>query len=337
MILILGRFFKIQVIGRDQYVERSKCQTHKREIIPAKRGSILDRKGKLLAISVDDIAIDSEFLENKNNRKYVANVKRFYPLGEIGGKILGFVGKDGYGLSGVEFACDKYLHGEDGWIIMQRNGKNYSYRKIGLPEKAPREGFNVVLTIDSEIQKIAQLTLKEAVKALKAKGGMCIVMSPFDGAILAMADEPTFNPNLPKKISIGELRSKCIGETYEPGSTFKLITAAVALEEKLKKEHDLIYGDMGTFKIYNEVIRDHKPWGYLTFEKAFTYSSNICFAKVATEIGNERFYRHVIDFGFGSKTGIDLPGEEAGIVHSVNKWSGRTCVTMAMGQEISVT
>jgi len=166
---------------------------------------------------------------------------------------------------------------------------------------------------------------------------MCIVMDPATGKILAMVNEPAFNPNVPSVFSLTQRRNNCISLVYEPGSTFKAMTASIAVEENIFKEDDILYGNNGVFKIYDQVIRDHGSYGYLTFSRALAVSSNVCFAKVSNEIGNDKLYRYTRDFGFGCKTGIPLPGEEVGIVHSVKDWSGRTRVTMAMGQEISVT
>ena len=218
-----------------------------------------------------------------------------------------------------------------------KDGRNEKYRKIGLPFKEPRSGHDVYLTIDNNIQKIAQTVIRQTVQALKAKGGMCIVMDPSNGKILAMVNEPSFNPNFPSNYSMISRQNKCISNVYEPGSTFKIITAAAALQDNIMKEQDLIYGNKGVFEIYHQVIRDHSPYGYLTFENALAYSSNVCFAKISNDVGNERLYRFTRDFGFGEKCGVELPGEEAGILHPVKSWSGRTRVTMAMGQEISVT
>jgi membrane peptidoglycan carboxypeptidase len=128
-----------------------------------------------------------------------------------------------------------------------------------------------------------------------------------------------------------------VSYTYEPGSTFKLVAASTALQERIKSENDLIDGNKGVYEVFHQVIRDHEPYGFLTFTKALSYSSNVCFAKIANEIGNEKLYNYIRDFGFGAKTGIGLPGEEVGIVHPVREWSGRSRVTMAIGQELSVT
>jgi len=299
----------------------------------------MDRKGRVMAISLQEkipieMAVSISAKERQNER---ISVKRAYPLGEIGGSVLGYVGKDGYGLSGIEFTFDHYLRGEDGWTILQKDGRNNTYRKIGLPSKKPRTGHDLYLTIDIDAQKIVQTVLHQAVARLQAKGGMCILMEVRTGKILAMADEPSFNPNFAFRYPLAERRNKCISSTYEPGSTFKVVTAAAALQERIMKETDTIDGNKGVYNIYNQAIRDYKAFGKLTFQDALSYSSNVCFAKISNKIGNERLYQYTRDFGFGDQTGIDLPGEETGIVHPIRSWSGRTRVTMAMGHELSVT
>jgi membrane peptidoglycan carboxypeptidase len=155
--------------------------------------------------------------------------------------------------------------------------------------------------------------------------------------MLAMVNEPPFNPNMPARYALDARLNKCIGYTYEPGSTFKAVTAACALQERVKKEADTIDGNHGVYEVYDEKIRDEKPFGRLSFSDALAYSSNVCFAKVANDIGNDRLYKYARDFGFGARAGIQLPGEESGVVHPIDKWSGRTRVTMAIGQEVSVT
>ncbi|MBN1309133.1 MAG: penicillin-binding protein 2, partial [Chitinispirillaceae bacterium] len=337
--VVVGRLFTVQVLERERYLQRSRDQTHQRLIVPARRGSLVDRFGRTLAVSMPNpLSIDPDALGLKGMPpEDITIVKRIYPLGDIAGTLLGYIGRDGYGLGGAELAFDHYLRGENGWTILQKDGRNCKYPKIGLPEKVPRNGSDVVLTIDINVQKIVQIVLRNAVSKLRAKGGMCVVMEPSSGAVLAMANEPSFNPNLPATSRLSQRQNRCITTCYEPGSTFKLVTAAIALEERLKNEDDLLYGDKGSYRIGGQTISDHKPYGYLTFAKAFTYSSNVCFAKIAEKIADEKFYRYVRDFGFGTKTGIDLPGEECGIVHPVKEWSGRTRVTMAIGQEISST
>lgn len=337
-VLVAARLFSVQVIESKRYIARSRDQTQKRRMVTAKRGSIKDRNGTLLAVSMDKpIALKSEDLGVNEKKAIKTALLRVYPLGDMAGSVLGYTGKDGYGLGGVEFSYDKYLRGEDGWEILQKDGRNFQYRKIGLPSREPREGCDVYLTIDNTVQKIAQTVMKQTMQSVKAAGAMCIVMDPSTGKILAMVNEPAFNPNVPSVYSLAQRRNNCISSVYEPGSTFKVVTASIAIEENVFKEDDILYGNKGIFEIYDQVIRDHGSYGYLTFSKALAVSSNVCFAKISNEIGNEKLYRYTRDFGFGCKTGIPLPGEEVGIVHSVKDWSGRTRVTMAMGQELSVT
>jgi cell division protein FtsI/penicillin-binding protein 2 len=264
-------------------------------------------------------------------------LRRVYPLGVMAGSVLGYTGKDGYGLGGIEFSYDKYLRGEDGWEILQKDGRNYQYRKIGLPSREPRDGCDVYLTIDNTVQKIAQAVMIQTMESVKAIGAHVYRDGSCNGKILAMVNETFIQSQCAFCFFTYSETEHCISLVYEPGSTFKAVTASIAVEENIFKEDDILYGNNGVFKIYDQVIRDHGSYGYLTFSRALAVSSNVCFAKVSNEIGNDKLYRYTRDFGFGCKTGIPLPGEEVGIVHSVKDWSGRTRVTMAMGQEISVT
>ncbi|MFP4163246.1 MAG: penicillin-binding transpeptidase domain-containing protein [Chitinispirillaceae bacterium] len=336
---VISRLFVIQVIDGKKYALRSRSQTQQRRIIRAKRGAIFDRAGAVLASSIPGkLAVDMKTLGIKQKAAgEKAVLQRVYPRGEVCGPVLGYVGRDGYGLGGIEFSYDHRLRGEDGWEIIQKDGRRQKYRKIGLPEKEPKDGSDLYLTIDLDIQKIVQTVLKRAVADAEAKGGMCIVMNPHNGKILAMANEPSFNPNIPSQFSLDQRKNKCIEIIYEPGSTFKVVTGAVALQENYFSEQDSLDGSEGVYKIYDQVIRDHAAYDILTFTQALSVSSNVCFARIANVFGNDLFYRYSRDFGYGSKTGIDLPGEEEGILHPVHEWSGRTRVTMAMGHEISTT
>ena len=336
---VVWRLFTIQIVDGEKYTLRSKNQAQQRRIISAKRGNIYDRGGTPLASSVSGkISLNMEALGIEDERGGTkAVLQRIYPAGEVGGPLLGYVGKDGYGLGGAEFTFDHYLRGEDGWEMVQKDGRHRTYRKIGMPGKDPKEGSDLYLTIDMNIQKIAQSVLKQTVESLSAKGGMCIIMDPHTGKILAMANEPSFNPNLPASFTLSQRQNKCISQVYEPGSTFKVVTAAIALQEKMVEETDLIDANNGVFEIYGEVIRDDVPRQHITFTDALAVSSNVCFARIANGFGNDLFYRYNRDFGFGAKTGVSLPGEEEGILHPVRSWSGRTRVTMAMGYEVSAT
>ena len=340
---IVSRLFYIQVLHNSDYAAESRKQAQQRVLLCAKRGDIRDRKGRALAASVgSQLTLTATMLASQNagpadSAERTVTLRRVYPFGEAAGALLGCVGTDGFGLAGAEFFFDKYLRGENGWAIVMRDGRNRKYPTLDLPRKQPQVGDDVYLTVDIDIQKIAENVIRQAVSSLNAKGGMCIVMEPANGRILAMVNEPAFNPNMPNRYALDARLNKCIGYTYEPGSTFKAVTAACALQEHVKKETDTIDGNHGVYEVYDEKIRDEKPYGKLTFAEALSYSSNVCFAKVANDIGNERLYKYARDFGFGARAGILLPGEEAGVVHPIDKWSGRTRVTMAIGQEVSVT
>jgi cell division protein FtsI (penicillin-binding protein 3) len=339
VIAVMIRLFSIQVLHGNEFAARSRSQAQQRCMLPAPRGTIYDRNGKVLAANTltdVSLAMDVFGAAKKKNGTAVAP-RRAYPLGEAEGPLVGYVGRDGYGLGGVEFTFDKFLRGEDGWTILQRDGRNHRYRKVGLPCKDPRQGGDVYLTIDAEIQKIAFSVLKQAVASQGARGGMCMVMDPSTGNILAMVNEPSFDPNAPGSYPFEVRQNACISAIYEPGSTFKLVTASAALDGNTVKERDILDGNNGVYTIFHESIRDLHPYGKLTFTQALAFSSNVCFAKVAKTVGRSGLYHCIQDFGFGSRSGIDLPGEEHGILHPIRDWSGRTLVTMAIGQEISVT
>jgi cell division protein FtsI (penicillin-binding protein 3) len=349
---IMWRLFDIQVMQRRHYAAESRKQAQQRILISAHRGDLRDCKGRVLSSSIGMKMPLSALRSGNSGKNDVTKgtsethadsalgsiaVKRVYPFGEAAGAVLGYVGKDGDGLGGAEFCFDKHLKGEDGWEIVMRDGRNRTYQTMNLPKKDPVNGSDVYLTIDIDIQKIVENVIHQAVEKLSAKGAMCIVMEPATGKILAMVSDPSFNPNLTPRYSLDQRSNKCVAYTYEPGSTFKVITAACALQEQVRKETDTIDGNHGVYEVYDEKIRDEKPYGRLSFTDALAFSSNVCFAKIAADIGSERLYRYARDFGLGDRSGIRLPGEECGIVHPVDKWSGRTLVTMAIGQEVSVT
>ncbi|HEX7510972.1 MAG TPA: penicillin-binding transpeptidase domain-containing protein, partial [Chitinivibrionales bacterium] len=278
-LVIVGRLFVIQIVKNGFYARQSKKQTQERSLIAAHRGAILDRKGVVLATTVDgrspitlrgdDSINEPTGAGNGGKKESTVAIKRLYPHGECAGAVLGYVGSDGAGLGGVEFYFDRYLKGEDGWAILSKDGKNNKYATLSLPSKAPRGGSDVFLTIDADIQKITENALKQAVENLKACGGMCIIMEPATGKILAMAGEPSFNPNFAVRYSLGQRLNKCINYTYEPGSTFKVLTAACALQERVMKETDTLDGNHGFYEVFDQKIRDKEAFGRLSFTEAF--------------------------------------------------------------------
>ncbi len=347
--VLVTRLTFIQIVKKNEYTALSETQSVEREIVSAPRGRILDRYGEVLAKPIDGEFTFSHSTINDNiatlktagdhtlgspSRKYS---RRVYPLQGNAGSLLGYVGRDGYGLGGLEYAMDSYLRGENGWKILRRDARKNRYNSVAAPHRLPRTGSDVYTTIQSEIQRIVHNVLREAVEKCGAKGAMCVVMDPATGDVLAMAELPVFNPNsamhYPRRIR----QCQNVSYNYEPGSTFKVITAAVALQTANATVDEMIDGNQGKYRIYNDVITDRKPFGMLSFTDALAVSCNVCFAKIGHRLGNETFYRYIREFGFGAKTGIQLPGEEKGQLKPVDKWSGRTGVTFSIGQGLSVT
>ncbi len=266
----------------------------------------------------------------------VAEQSRTYPLKEAASHVVGIVDCDGRGLEGIEKEFDRVLRGEPGWATVVRDARGERYLFMDGYKKPPRDGASVILSIDGRLQGIASSRLRRAVKRLGAKGGCVVMVDPRTGEILALANEPSFRP--PCEGGVGPVtRNAAITDLFEPGSTFKIVSAAAALELGIMGPETLIYAENGEFRVAGQMIHDHEPYEWLTFAGAVVYSSNIAMAKVALELGQKALYRYCKDFGFGSETGITLPGEVAGVVRHPSKWSARSTATIAFGQEVSST
>lgn len=263
---------------------------------------------------------------------------RFYPKGELVSHILGFSGIDNQGLEGVEFQYESYLRGEKNLVQYQRDALGRTISSV-YPQGSlvSQIGYQVTLSIDEVIQFIAEDELAKAIQKSRAKSGSIVIMDPMTGAILAWALHPTFDPNHFKNFSAKEWRNRAVTDPYEPGSTLKVVIAAAALEEKIMEPETLIYGGEGQMSVAGTIVHDPAKSGWMTFQEAFAQSSNVGSIKVAVELGPSRIYKYLQDFGFGEKTGIDLPGESSGILREPSKWSGRSLSSLAMGQEIAVT
>ena len=263
--------------------------------------------------------------------------RRFYPKRSLLSHVLGFADMDGEGLEGVERRYDSHLRGEKQIVVLQRDALGRTVFPKGIHERAPSAGHNLTLTIDEFIQYVAEKELDEGVASARAKSGMVIVMEPRTGEILAMALSPKFDPNAAGAVSADRLRNRAVTDTYEPGSTMKIIVAAAALEEKLMTPHTRLHGENGRMEIAGTVIHDHERLGWMSFAEVIQRSSNIGAAKVAMSLGDARFQRYVKAFGFGERTGIDLSGEVSGLVKEARDWRRRSLASMAIGQEIAVT
>jgi cell division protein FtsI (penicillin-binding protein 3) len=266
--------------------------------------------------------------------------KRFYPNGELAGHLIGFVGMDANGLEGLEFGFNEHLKGEPEQLRWTRDARGKRlYPRIEPATASHKGGANLVLTIDSRIQYLVESQLKEAVQSKGAKGGLAVVMDPKTGEILALANEKSFDPNHFSKYGAARGKNRVIVDCFDPGSTFKPFLAAAALEEGVLKETDRIYCENGSYAVADRVIREaqRKKHGYLSFAEIIKYSSNIGSVKIAERLGKEKLYKYITRFGFGQKSGIDLPGETAGLLRPVRNWTRVDAATIAFGQGISVT
>ena len=260
--------------------------------------------------------------------------KRFYPKRELAAQVLGYVGMDDEGLSGIERADDDDLRGKPGRMLISVDARR---KWFGSVEKQPDPGENVVLTIDEKIQYIAERELETAMQQTHAESGTVVVQNPKTGEILALANRPTFNPNLARDITPQKLKDHSVSDVYEPGSTFKLVTIAAALEEKLTRPDEVFDCQMGSIVINGMRIRDSKPHGLLTVAGVLAESSDVGAIKIALRLGEARFYKYIRAFGFGQQTGIELPGETRGLTKPLNRWSKVSIGAISMGQEIGVT
>lgn len=267
---------------------------------------------------------------------FIKESKRCYPNGYLLSHVLGFAGLDNNGLEGIELYYDKYLKGQMGWAVMLRDARS---KKLNVYDNSmmPKDGYDIVLTVDEVIQYIAERELETAYQTSRAKGASIIVMDPKTGAILAMANRPTYDLNDYRKVNKDQMRNRSISDMYEPGSVFKVVTASAALQERKVNEMTRFFCENGEYKVAGRVLHDHSKHGMLTFREVIEQSSNIGTAKVAALLGPEALYRYVKLFGFGSKTGIDIHGEISGSIKPPSKWSKTSITCVPMGQEIGVT
>ena len=260
--------------------------------------------------------------------------KRFYPKRELAAHVLGYVGVDEVGLAGLEFGLDKAIRGRAGKLLIQTDAR---HRWYGRTERPPEVGQNVMLTLDEKIQYIVERELSAAMTATRARAGIVVVLDPSNGQVLALANRPTFNPNKYAQTSPAVWMNRAVAAAYEPGSTFKVVTIAAALEERLTRPGEVIDCQMGSIQIAGHTIRDHKPFGPLTVTRILAYSSAVGTAKLGLRLGKERMYRYIRKFGFGAPTGIGLPGEARGLLRPPERWSKISIGAISMGQEVGVT
>ncbi|MFH0811987.1 MAG: penicillin-binding transpeptidase domain-containing protein [Pseudomonadota bacterium] len=268
---------------------------------------------------------------------FIKENKRFYPQREIGGHFLGFVGIDGNGLEGLERSYDSYLTGGTEYFFAERDALGREILSSGVMPLEFRRGDDLIVTIDLTIQYILEKELQKAVEQARARGGIGIVMNPKTGEILGLAIHPSFNPNnfgasFPKL-----WRNRIITDCFEPGSTFKIFLAAAAIEEKVVSPEEIIYCENGSYRLGKRIIHDLHKYGNLSFAEVVKYSSNIGAVKVCERLDAPEFYNSIQKFGFGDKTGIDLPGESPGLVRPYQTWREIDKSTISFGQGVSGT
>jgi len=309
-----------RITGEDARFVLADCRAHKTFCWVARKANA-ETVERIRALNLQGIHFQKES-------------KRFYPKRELAAQVLGYVGTDDGGLSGIERGYDEQLRGQPGRMQISVDARKKWFARI---EKEPEAGDNLVLTIDEKIQYIAERELEQAIKDTHAIAGTVIVENPRTGEILALANRPTFNPNIKKQIKNEALKNRAVSDVYEPGSTFKLVTISGALEERITRPEEVFDCQMGSIVINGMRIRDSKPHGLLTVSDVLAESSDVGAIKIALRLGEDRFYKYIRAYGFGQQTGIELPGETRGLTKPVNRWSKVSIGAISMGQEIGVS
>src|ERR1700728_795219 len=262
--------------------------------------------------------------------------KRFYPNNDLSAQVLGYVGTDDTGLGGLEREFDDDMHGEPGHVLTQLDAKRHA---LGSEESQPQPGENLVLTIDANIQYMAERALDAQMEQVKALHGTVVVQDPHTGQILALAISPRFNPNDSRHMEPGSLTNLAVSDVYEPGSTFKLVTYSAALDAAGVEPTDMVDCQGGAMTMFGRTLHDDRSdhFGVVTVQYALEHSSDVGAAKMALKVGPQTFYSYMRGFGFGDRSGIELPSETRGLLRSPKKWGATSILSMAIGQEVGVT
>jgi cell division protein FtsI (penicillin-binding protein 3) len=262
--------------------------------------------------------------------------KRFYPNGNMLAQVLGYVGTDDTGLGGLERKFDDELHGAPGHVLTAVDAKRHV---LGSEESEPMPGENLVLSIDANIQYMAERALDAQVAKMKALHGTVVVQDPHTGQILALAVSPRFNPNDSRHLDVNSLSNLAVSDVYEPGSTFKLVTYSAALDGAGVQPTDMVDCQGGSMTMYGRTLHDDKSdhFGVITVKQALEHSSDVGAAKMALKLGPDKFYSYIKGFGFGDRSGIELPSETRGLLQPPHKWGSTSILSIAIGQEIGVT
>jgi cell division protein FtsI (penicillin-binding protein 3) len=309
-----------RITGEDGNVVLADCRAHKTFCWMARKASD-ETVERIKSLNLQGIHFQKE-------------PRRFYPARDLAAQVLGSVGMEDSGQSGIEHEFDDQLRGRPGKMFISVDAHKQWFSDV---ETQPDPGDNLVLTIDKNIQYIAEKELGQAIDDTHAIAGTVIVENPHTGEVLALANWPTFNPNQHKQITPQALTNRAVSYVYEPGSAFKVVTIAAALEEKLTNPNEIIDCQMGSI-VYNGMrIRDSKKHGLLPVSGVLAESSNVGTIKIALRLGEERYYKYIRAFGLGQQTGIELPGETRGITKPPSRWSKVSIAAISIGQEVGVS
>ena len=262
--------------------------------------------------------------------------KRFYPNNDLAAQVLGYVGADDNGLGGLEQRFDGEMHGQPGHVLTAVDAKRHV---LGSEQSEPVPGENLVLSIDANIQYMAERALDAQMAKMKAAHGTVVVQDPHTGQILALAISPRFNPNDQRHMDASVLQNLAVSDIYEPGSTFKLVTYAAAIDGAGVQPTDMVDCQGGAMTMFGRTLHDDRSdhFGLVTVQYALEHSSDVGAAKMALKLGNQKFYDYVKGFGFGDRSGIELPSETRGLLRAPKKWGATSILSIAIGQEIGVT
>src|ERR1700704_197412 len=262
---------------------------------------------------------------------------RIYPNGSMLCHVIGFTDFEHRGIQGVESSMEEYLHGQDGYRYIEHNRAGQEMVLYRGQERASRDGYNVHLTVDLNLQNIVENEIDAAMREYSPKKATIILMRPQTGEILAMANRPHFDLNQRSEAKPEQMKNRAIIDMMEPGSTFKIVAAAAALNERKVQPDSTIFCENGLWNYGGTALHDHKPFGELTVQDILVKSSNVGAAKLALSVGEQKFYEYVRRFGFGERPGIELPGEISGLIRPPQAWSKISITRIPMGHEIGVT
>lgn len=267
----------------------------------------------------------------------IAEPRRFYPHGRMAASVLGFAGIDSQGLEGIELAYNGYLRGAAAEVNVERDARGRRFLAGAIDSERPHQGANVVLTLDSSLQYVAERELDQRVTETRAKGGLVLMLDPRRGEILALAQNPSFDPNQRAEVDSHSLRNRAIADSYEPGSTMKGLLAAAALEHRAVQPTERFFCENGHYAFAGHTVHDHHPSGWLTLPEILQVSSNIGATKIGERLGAKAYYQTLRAFGVGSTTGVDMAGEQAGILRPLAAWKPIDLATTSFGQGVAVT